>query len=148
MDCSEAKSDAPQLAAKGGGVMIDLNDGNWRPYSEERTKALKVFPNQLWKNGNAGALIVMKSSKYAEYALSKVGLDYLTAAQRGGRIDAAYIALATWQDGVIATKPASEVAAAVASITPRDGPKFGPFWWMKADLTPFSPNELRRDEEF
>ena len=108
--------------------MLDLKNGQWKRFSDERTKALGIFPNEIWKNGNAGgALVVMKSSKYAEYALSKVGLDYLTAAQQAGRISEAYIALATWQDGVIAQKPASEVAAALVSVTPRDGPKFGPF---------------------
>jgi hypothetical protein len=130
--------------------MLDLNNSDWRPFSEERTKALNVFPNQLWKNGNAGALVVMKSAKYAEYALSKVGLDYLIGAQQAARISDAYVALATGQAGgltVVVTKPASEVAAAVASITPRDG-TFGLYWWMKADLTPFVANSLGDDEVF
>jgi hypothetical protein len=107
--------------------MFDLRNGQWKRFSDERTKALRIFPNEVWKNGNAGGALVVRKGKYDEYALSKVGLEYLMAAQQAGRISEALVALATWQDGVVATKPAAEVAAALASIAPRDGPKFGPF---------------------
>jgi hypothetical protein len=131
--------------------MLDLNNGNWRQFKDERTKALGVWPNQLWRNGEAGALVVMKSSTYAEYALSKSGLDYMLAALQAGRISTGSIALANWQAGkltIVATKPAHEVAAAVEGITPRNGDRLGPYWWMKADLTPDGANALGSDEEF
>jgi hypothetical protein len=128
--------------------MLDLSsNGQWKRFSDERTKALGVFPNQLWRNGSAGALVVRKPKEYDEYPLGKTGLDYLLGAQRAGRIDEAFVALATWQDDVVAEKPAAEVAAAVANTAPRIG-NFGPYWWMADDLTLFVPEHLSSDEEF
>jgi hypothetical protein len=127
--------------------MLDLRNGQWLPFSEVRTKALGIFPNQLWRNGTTGALVVRKPKGYDEYPLGKTGLDYLISAQQGGRISEALVALATWQNDVVAIKPASEVATALANITPRDGP-FGVYWWMADDLTPFVPEHLSSDQEF
>ncbi len=79
--------------------MFDFSS-NWKQFKEERTKALGVWPCQLWRNGNAGALVVMKSPTYDEYALSKVGLDYQLSAQQAGRLARL---MSSWPTG----KPAS-----------------------------------------
>jgi len=85
----------------------------------------------------------MKSSKYEEYALSKAGLDYLMAALQEQRISAGEVALVCWHNGklsVVATKSVTTVAAALTNIPPRDprDGRLGPYWWVRADLTPDS----------
>jgi hypothetical protein len=54
---------------------IDLNDPNWRPYSPDTTKALHIFPNQLWHNsvGNLGALVIFKPQAHEEFPVNQAG---------------------------------------------------------------------------
>jgi hypothetical protein len=125
------------------------NDANWSMFAPTQTKALAIHPNQLWHNNNtnAGALVVTKSSKYEEYAVSKAGIDYMLAADRAQKVTG-YVVLLRWQEGkltVVASKPIAAVAAALADIPPRDGP-FGPYWWVRADLTPDGARVLNDDD--
>jgi hypothetical protein len=129
--------------------LFDPNDPNWTMFAASQAKVLNIHPNQLWFNSttNAGALVVPKSSKYEEYAVSKAGIDYVVAADRAQKITG-LVALIRWQERkliTIACKPIADVATALANIPPRDGP-FGPYWWVRADLTPDGPNVLDDDD--
>jgi hypothetical protein len=114
---------------------------------------LGISPNELrfHEEINAGALLVRKSTKYAEYALSKNGLDYLSKALRDHKITEAIVVLARWEGAkqiVVCIRPVGEVVASLEGVPPRDGP-LGPYWWMTADLTPFRREDyapVRRDD--
>jgi hypothetical protein len=130
--------------------MLDYTDPDWRAFASERTKALHIWPNQMWHHNGTlcGALVVMKPRAYDEYAVSKAGLDYLFAAHQVQRITSGHVVLACWRNGklaVVATKPVSDVVAALAEVPPRDGP-FGPYWWVCADFTPDGGQVLTADE--
>jgi hypothetical protein len=89
---------------------FSFNDANWRPFPQEKCDALGVTPNQLWANtsSNAGALVVKKSPRYAEYAVSEAGLNYLHAAVQAGKITTGHLVLVTWSGGkltVVQSKP-------------------------------------------
>jgi hypothetical protein len=129
--------------------MFSFTNPNWRPFAPEKLDALGITPNQLWANNRitAGALVVKKSTQYAEYALGKAGVDYLHAAVQAGKITSGYVVLAKWDAAklvVVQIKPVVEVVAELDGIPPRDGP-FGPYWWMNADLTPHA-RPLREGE--
>ena len=122
------------------GGTFNFADRDWRAFAADRTRELGIHPNQVWHHGKTrcGALVVMKSRNYEEFALSKAGLDYLVAAHKERRINAGHVVLACWRSGkpaVVASKPAGDVAALLADVPPRDGP-LGPYWWVRADLTP------------
>jgi hypothetical protein len=123
---------------------FDFADPHWRPFLQEKLDALGITPNQLWANttnGKIGALVVKKSSKYAEFALSEAGLRYLCAAEQAGKIGAGFVVLVAWNGRKLAPvqiKPVADVAAALDGIPPREGP-FGAYWWINPDGTPNAP---------
>jgi len=117
----------------------------WRPFSSESTKKVGCHPNHLWRTNDrkAGALVVVKSRNYDEFAVSKLGLDYLNEALQAKRIEYAVVVLGDWRNRVltvISEKPIAEVMASLANLTPRNGP-FGPCFWMNADLSPYDLGE-------
>jgi len=135
-------------------MAFDPNDANWYLFTSDKINALRIAPNQLWANTRtrAGALVVMKSSKYDEYALSKAGLDYLMAAHQEQRISDGEVVLARWGHNgkltVVAAKPVATVAAALTNIPPR-APReggLGPYWWIRDDLTPDVARVLSAEE--
>jgi hypothetical protein len=75
---------------------FNFTDSNWRPFPQEKLDALGVSPNQLWAHiiTKAGALVVKKSGRFAEFPLSKAGLDYLYAAKQAEKITEGEIVLA------------------------------------------------------
>jgi hypothetical protein len=129
---------------------MDLNDQSWRPFAPERTKALGVFPNQLWHNAieRLGALVIFKPKAYEEYPMSQAGLEYVCKAHQAGRI-VGHVALACrgqdWKIIVVAAKDVTAVAAMVEGVPPRGG-KFGPYWWVRPNFTLDSSAGLSPDE--
>jgi hypothetical protein len=118
--------------------MLDLNDPNWCQFASDRTKALGVFPNQLWYNGveGLGALVIFKPQAYDEYPVSQAGLNYVLEAHRAKRI-AGHVVLAcrvNWKPELVAAKDVAAVAAMLQGVPPRDGP-YGPYWWLRSDFT-------------
>jgi hypothetical protein len=116
---------------------IDLNDPNWRRFSRDDTKALHVWPNQLWYNNveNLGALVVFKRN-YEEYAVSQAGLQYVLKAHLEERV-VGHVVLAcgeNWKPQFVAEKDVAAVAAILKGVSPREGP-YGPYWWLRADFT-------------
>jgi hypothetical protein len=115
-------------------------DPNWRPFAKAELDTLRVTPNELWFNTSSktGALVVRQSGQYAEFALSKAGLDHLHDAVQAGRVTAGNIVLVK-RDGIVTLiKPVTQMVADLDGRTPRDGP-FGPYWWLNADGTPNAP---------
>jgi hypothetical protein len=110
---------------------------NWRPFSKDNLDTLHVTPNELWFNAstNSGALVVRQSGQYAEYALSKAGLDHLHDAVQAGKVTAGNMVLVKRDGIVVLIKPVAQMVADLNGRTPRDGP-FGPYWWINADGTP------------
>jgi hypothetical protein len=128
---------------------FSFSDLGWRSFSREKLDRLGVSPNELRAHeiSNAGSLIVRKSTKYAEYALSKNGLDYLNNALHDHKIADAIVVTARWDGAkqiVVCKKPVGEVVASLEGVPPRDGP-LGPYWWMNADLTPFTRSSPEDD---
>jgi hypothetical protein len=115
-------------------------DPNWRPFSKENLDTLHVTPNELWFNAstNSGALVVRQSGQYAEYALSKAGLDHLNDAVQAGKLRAGNIVLVKRDGTVILIKPVTEMFTELSAIPPRDG-RLGLYWWLNADGTPNAP---------
>ena len=133
-----------------GNSVFNFTDPNWRPFSPEKCDALGVTPNQLWANtsSTAGALVVKKSPRYPEYAVSEAGLNYLHAAVQAGKIISGDVVLVTWSGGkltVVQSKPVAEIIAALDGIAPRDGP-FGVYWWVNPDATPNGVRPLADEE--
>jgi hypothetical protein len=122
--------------------MINQLDINWRMFAEERTKALGIWPNQLWhhRTNGSGALIVKKSQRFNEYPLSKAGLDYVVDAVQSGKITAGFVGLRNGRGEIVTCKNVLDVASLVQNAVPRDGP-FGQYWWVRADLTLDSRDE-------
>ena len=116
--------------------MMNLLDLNWRMFPEERTRALGVWPNQLWHNNaeKAGALVVPKSRQYAEYPVSRAGLAYVVAAVQSNKIAAGFVGLRNGRGERVACQPALVVSSLLQDVPPRDGP-FGEYWWVREDLT-------------
>jgi hypothetical protein len=120
---------------------FSFDDPHWRPFAREKLDMLHVTPNELWFNTTtkAGALIVKQSGQYAEFAISKAGLDHLHDAVRAGRIVAGCIVLVQRDSGaVVLVKDVIEVVADLNGRSPRDG-RLGPYWWLNADGTPNTP---------
>jgi hypothetical protein len=93
-------------------------------------------------------LVVKKSPRYSEYAVSEAGLNYLHAAVQTGKIITGYVVLVTWSGGkltVVQSNPVAEVVAALDGIPPRDGP-FGVYWWVNPDGTPNGPRPVSDEE--
>jgi hypothetical protein len=72
---------------------------------------------------------------------SEKGLNYLLAALKEERITAGDVALVNLDDEEVARKSASEVAALVKKLSPRNGP-FGRFWLFDSDLTPHDERKI------
>jgi hypothetical protein len=119
---------------------FSFTDPNWRPFSKENLDTLHVTPNELWFNSStkSGALVVRQSGQYAEYALSKIGLDHLHDAVRAGKVTTGNIVLVKRGGTVILIRPVTEMAADLNDIPPRDG-RLGLYWWLNADGTPNEP---------
>jgi hypothetical protein len=131
---------------------FNFGDPNWRPFSQEKLDALHVSPNTLFFNTatRAGALVVRKSGRFAEYAVSKAGVDYLNAAKQAQKITEGEVVLSQWDKtkmAVVSQKPVDEVVAELDGIPPRDGP-YGPYWWLNADLTINGGRPLNDDAPF
>ena len=117
-------------------VAFDFSDARWHRFSQQRTQNLGVAPNELWSHAEAklGALVV-RESKYPEFAVSKTGLEYLQTVVRDGKITDGFVVLARWNDEILAMKSVAEVAAALVKVPPRTG-RLGPYWWHHPDLVP------------
>jgi hypothetical protein len=118
---------------------LDLNNPNWRKFPTDRTRALRVWPNQLWHNSveGLGALVTFKKN-YDTYAVSQAGLNYLLEAHRAERI-VGHVVLAcqgpNWKPEVVATKDVAAVAAMLQGVPPREDGSYGPYWWLRQDFT-------------
>ena len=128
------------LQTNDNGALFSFSDLNWRPFAPDKLDELGVRPNELWYHAitNAGALIVRKSNRYAEYALSQFGLDYVVTRLQAEKIQTGVVVLAR-SDGarrsVVTVKPVADVVAMLDGIPPRDGP-LGSYWWLNPDCTP------------
>jgi hypothetical protein len=141
-------NDTQQKSIEPPKVTFSFTDSNWYPFPQARNDAIGASPNQLWANNStkAGALVVKKSPKYAEYALSKAGLDYLHDAEQAGKVTG-IVVFAAWIMGkltVVKIKSVAEVVAALDNTGLREGP-FGLYWWVDLDST-FAPP--RPEEEW
>jgi hypothetical protein len=126
---------------------IDLNDPNWRPYSPDTTKALRIFPNQLWHHNveNLGALVIFKPQAYEEFPVNQAGLQYVLKAHQEKRIAGGYVVFArreNWEPQVVAMKDVAAVAAMLKGVPPRTDGQWGPYWWLRTDFTPHSKAAL------
>jgi hypothetical protein len=122
------------------GALFSFSDLNWRPFAPDKLDEFGVTPNELWHNASTatGALVVKKSNRYAEYALSQAGLDYLVTKLQAEKIQAGIVVLAR-SDGarrsVVTIRCVAGVVAMLDGIPPREGP-LGPYWWLNPDGTP------------
>lgn len=92
------------------------------------------------------AAIVIERSVGVDFALSKVALDYVLAAQaKGDKVESAFIVLRERDNGVFCAAEELKVAARhVEQVQPKEG-RDGPFWWINEafgdpkmkDLVPF-----------
>ena len=129
---------------------LDLTDPNWCQFATDRTKALGVFPNQLWWHSveGLGALVIFKPQKYDEYPVSQAGLNYVLEAHRAKRI-VGQVVLARrieWKPELVAVKDVAAVAAIVQGVPPREDGPFGPYWWLNADFRLDGARSLNSDE--
>src|SRR5262249_40529257 len=136
MNCSISKSPSSRWRPP----MFDFNDPNWRPYNRSTNTKLGVAPNQLWHNAitREGACVVNQSTGWDDsWALSVAGFEYIREAQQ--KVTAAYVVLARRNQQeereIVIQKPVAAVVAALQGVPPREG-SLGPYWWMRADLTP------------
>jgi hypothetical protein len=108
----------------------------WRPYPPKILDKLGITPNKLYFNESTavGVLAAKSSGKYAEYAVSKAGLDYLHSAVTEGRISEGWVVLHTgWS--IEAKKPIGEVMALLEGVAPRTDGAFGAYFWFNNNLT-------------
>jgi hypothetical protein len=124
----------------GMNIVFDINDPDWRLFPRTKLQALGISPSQLWHNASAelGALVVQRSPKYENYAISQSGIEYLHSAERDGKIKCGVVVLMAKRE-IITQKPVVEVVAALDGVAVRESsdPRFGPYWLFNADLTPF-----------
>jgi hypothetical protein len=116
--------------------------GDWKTFPPAYLRTHGIWPNQLRYNASTGeGELVAQQSKWNEFALSQVGLEYLQRALQEGKITQAYVALENRQGQQVARKPVSEVVATVEKIPPRNG-TLGPYWWFLSDLTPQDASDI------
>jgi len=105
---------------------LDLESRSWRPVSQDKCRELGIFPNSLMHNAatNEAALVVLKSARFDEYAMSQAALEYLLAAVETNRLTAGYVVLATRHMGKLSYvyKDVVDVATIVDPWAPREGP--------------------------
>jgi hypothetical protein len=123
---------------------FSFTDPDWRPFAKTDLDALHVTPNELWFNAstNSGALVVRQSGQYAEYALSKAGLDHLHDAVQDGKLAAGFIVLVQRDRTVVLVKDVAKMVGDLNGLPPREG-YLGPYWWLNADGTPNAPYRVQ-----
>jgi hypothetical protein len=133
--------------------MFDFTDPNWRPYHYDTNKRLGVAPNELWSNAitREGAVVVNQSTRHDDsWALGVAGFERTREASEQQRVSAAYVVLARRNQQeereVVIQKSVAAVAAALQGVPPRvpKDPGLGPYWWMRADLTPYPTRTVNR----
>jgi hypothetical protein len=106
--------------------------------SVQEAKAKGVYPNRLaWlkENPKIGAVIVFQSE--TDFAFGKASLEYITKAKAEERLEKGYVILVRGSMNgrleFVNAATIEEVEALVRNIPPHDG-KWGPFWWLRAEL--------------
>jgi hypothetical protein len=117
--------------------MINLKDVNWRCVSSERTRALGVWPNQLWHNviSKEGAVVVQQSNQWGDYALSRAGFKTIRDALAADKLSAGFVVLQNREHEQVACKSIDEMEELLRNIAPRTG-RLGDFWWLRSDASP------------
>jgi hypothetical protein len=116
--------------------MINLKDPNWRCLGPERTKERGVWPNRLWHNKSTkeGALVVVQSNQWGDYACSQAGVETILNGLKHA-LSAGFVVLQNRNGQHVACKPIHEVEAQVQNVPPKTGGLYGPYWWLREDLT-------------
>jgi hypothetical protein len=114
-------------------------DRAWQRFPQTTHDELCLASNHLYHHTDAkvGALVAMRG-KYAEFAVSKAGLDYLWAAVRDGRIPRGVVVLAVRDEGrnvVVKEMDVEAVVDGVKDIPAREG-DWGPYWWFYSNGSP------------
>ena len=107
--------------------------------SVEEAMAKNIFPNRLaWvpEQPSVGAIVAFQSTD--DFAIGQESLSYIAKSLREGRIREGYVLLLRKQGTgytLVRCATVEQVSVALAGRPPRDG-KWGPFWWVPAELTP------------
>jgi hypothetical protein len=114
-----------------------------------------AFPNQLGRLDHDGAIIgavLVLRGRGQDFALGVAGLEYVTTAEKEGRITDAYVVLAQRSaDGgrreFIAAEKAAVVHERLREYAPREG-QFGRYWWISVEFVPATSMGLSPDAPF
>jgi hypothetical protein len=124
----------PEIACYGKADLLNMfDDSAFKKYTPTI-----CYPNTLYVNENGGdkiaVLVAQRNFKSTDWAVNKNGLDYVCAAERDGKIKFAMVVLASGMN-VVAAESAMHVAKTLRETIPNEG-KFGPYWWVTAQLQP------------
>jgi hypothetical protein len=120
-------------------ILFSFETREWRRFPQKTHDALGLASNHLYQHTdtNIGALVAMRG-KYAEFAVSKAGLDYVWSAVSEGRSPDGIIVLA-YRDGggyvEVKQMDITDVMESIKGIPARLG-EWGDYWWFNADGTP------------
>jgi hypothetical protein len=121
--------------------------GDWYFPSQELCKQKNISPNELAFNKARGtmALVVKRSARGTDFALSEAGLLYLETTlakgmlKDGAPVREAYVVLAEGdlrnphhQMKLVSCSSARETRQRVDGLRAPQPGKFGPFWWITA----------------
>jgi hypothetical protein len=114
-------------------------DRSWHPFNPQKLTDLGINGNVIWHNSdlNVGALVVRRSAKYAEFAVSKAGIDYVFEAEQAGRIRCGFLVLLEQEGKMVCAVSVGQIITALDGVPPREG-SLGPHWWFNQDGTPHS----------
>jgi hypothetical protein len=112
-----------------------------------------TFPNMLARLDEVGAVIAIRRDgrRGEDFALGVAGLDYILKAEDEGRIATAYVVLAREVANgraFVACEKAREVQDRLRGISPRRDGRFGPYYWVTAELKPAETMGVDRDAPF
>ncbi|MEJ2375222.1 MAG: hypothetical protein P8Y71_07275 [Pseudolabrys sp.] len=116
--------------------MIDLTNRKWRPFSRALNAQNGFYPNCAFYNADDRelAIVIDKSPRGDDFALSQKALDYLMVAQgKQEKVLRSFVVLRDREANAIVTLPASDVQNNIRDAEPWKG-RFGPFWWINIDF--------------
>jgi hypothetical protein len=120
-------------------VLFSFENREWRRLPQKTHDALRLASNHLYSHTdtNIGALVAMRG-KYAEFAVSKAGLDYLWKAVSEGRTPEGKVVLA-YRDGggyvVVREMNVDDVLESLKVVPPRVR-EWGEYWWFYSNGSP------------
>jgi hypothetical protein len=120
-------------------ILFSFDTRDFRRFPQKTHDALRLVSNHLYEHTDTkiGALVAMRG-KYAEFAVSKAGLDYLWKAVSEERIPDGIVVLA-YRDGggyvVVNQMDIDDVMESLKVVPPRVG-EWGEYWWFNRDGTP------------